>query len=671
MPHLANKKIRCTCGVKFRMPMTGDGQAFLLERAPEGAPVAPAPSSEFKAPERPPSTIIKPASAFPPPRPILPPTPAPSIPNPNDIPDPNEIALDLDEPANPPKPPAPEHDIALSDEIDLSVPLETDTLDLSIDPIEPVASAPPTPAPVARTAPPAPPKPKAVVRKGPYRGVTFAIPKVAPVVQEEPEIEATGEPTEETQEEEPSATSGPACPSCGRVLAENSQICAACGIYIKSGRPLITVKSEEQSDTYQENAVALVKIASYFAWIGIYPVDSSHDGHRRPVALWTLVGFTVFCSVIYFYISVNPKHSWTKNLMLWSGDKEMSASRIDLLYTANHWGNYKVYEKKRDKIYEALKAEEDAKEDRIDKKIDDARAAKGLPARSEMDKLIQREKRIQKARKKAADESDDSDDSDEDSSPLEKLFGLKDPLYEQAVIQANDEMPPDERSYGEFHWYQLITHALLHGGWEHLLGNLVFMIAYGKAVNARIGSVGTFLIYPILAVVSGIIAWYMQSDGLPTPSLGASGAIMGLAGMYLVLYPIHPMQNVAWIRYFFGFNHCFPFFFTCRGFWLILIGISLDILRTLSGAHDGVGHWSHIGGFFTGVTIATILIVSRGINPQGSDVYSLIFGKLIWPIVGKPSQWQQGVKEGWLQRFDPVGSFVKAADERKKAKLAA
>ena len=80
-----------------------------------------------------------------------------------------------------------------------------------------------------------------------------------------------------------------------------------------------------------------------------------------------------------------------------------------------------------------------------------------------------------------------------------------------------------------------------------------------------------------------------------------------------------------------------------RGFWILLIYFSYDILMNLItsrlGIWGGVAHWAHIGGFLTGMIVALGMLFSRQFNTHGGDVLSVTLGKYAWPLIGKPNRW--------------------------------
>jgi len=208
-------------------------------------------------------------------------------------------------------------------------------------------------------------------------------------------------------------------------------------------------------------------------------------------------------------------------------------------------------------------------------------------------------------------------------------------------------LPDADRCFGEFHWYQLLTHAFLHGGYLHLIGNLIFLLIFGGRVNALIGDFRTVILYPILAVISGSAQALALAHGPPVPGIGASGAIMGLAGMYLIFFPVQKVFMVIWFR--------IPLIvyamkvFTMRGFWMLVLWVAWnDVWPTLRAAisphraaSDHVAHWAHLGGFMGGILIAFALLVTRLVNARGADLLSVSLGKRAWALVGKPTTRKQ------------------------------
>jgi membrane associated rhomboid family serine protease len=205
-------------------------------------------------------------------------------------------------------------------------------------------------------------------------------------------------------------------------------------------------------------------------------------------------------------------------------------------------------------------------------------------------------------------------------------------------LMDEEELPPKDVG---FRWYQLITHALLHADIMHLAGNLLFLIVFGLRVNELIGNIAAAIVYPILAIGSALIESMVHASEPLGAGLGASGAIMGLAGMYFIFFPTQKVHMAIWFRggMLTGWR-CFYKVWTMGGFWLLLLWIGFnDILPTLIGSADGdgVAHWAHLGGFMLGMAIAVGLLLARVTNARGGDLLSVTLGKRAWALVGKPT----------------------------------
>jgi membrane associated rhomboid family serine protease len=201
--------------------------------------------------------------------------------------------------------------------------------------------------------------------------------------------------------------------------------------------------------------------------------------------------------------------------------------------------------------------------------------------------------------------------------------------------QRADEYPGE---VGEFRGYQLITNILLHGDLGHLIGNMIFLWIFGTAVNALIGNTLTIALYPLLGICADVAHIFATADDAPMPSLGASGAIMGLAGMYLVLFPVHRVHMVAWLR----LTWFFPVWmkiWSLRGFWVVLSYIVLDVIFTIiTREDDNVAHWAHFGGFAAGVVAAMVLLIARLVNARGGDLLTFLLGRHAWALIGRPNR---------------------------------
>jgi membrane associated rhomboid family serine protease len=149
----------------------------------------------------------------------------------------------------------------------------------------------------------------------------------------------------------------------------------------------------------------------------------------------------------------------------------------------------------------------------------------------------------------------------------------------------------------------LFTCMFLQGGWLHIIGNMLFLWVFGGNVEDRLGPMSYLLFYLVCGIGSGI-AQALFSWGSPIPSVGASGAISGILGAYIVLFPSSRILTLVPL---------FIFFFTARIPAIVFIGLWF-LVQLLSGigylgeagasASGGVAWWAHIGGFVLGVFLA-------------------------------------------------------------------
>jgi membrane associated rhomboid family serine protease len=202
--------------------------------------------------------------------------------------------------------------------------------------------------------------------------------------------------------------------------------------------------------------------------------------------------------------------------------------------------------------------------------------------------------------------------SGDPSIPMPRPEGMPDDI----------EMPTP----GRFAWYQLITSQFMHGGIEHLIGNIVMLLVVGPKVNDLLGNGKFLLAYLTLGVVAGLPPLFFNMGGPPAVGLGASGAIMGIAGIYLVFSPQPRIRMVWWLR-FFVFSPLFAWLFRVRGIWLVLILFALDLIAIFRGSTDHVAHDVHFTGFTVGALSAAMLVALRWVKCGGVDLLTWLFGQ--------------------------------------------
>jgi membrane associated rhomboid family serine protease len=144
----------------------------------------------------------------------------------------------------------------------------------------------------------------------------------------------------------------------------------------------------------------------------------------------------------------------------------------------------------------------------------------------------------------------------------------------------------------------LITFMFLHGGWFHFIGNMLYLWIFGDNVEDRIGHLRYLIFYVLCGLVSGLAQLFLYPSS-QLPIVGASGAIAGVMGGYLLLYPF---ARVVTLFFFFFFVHIveIPALFFL-GFWFVFQFLSGSL--SLAGEGGGVAWWAHIGGFLCGALL--------------------------------------------------------------------
>ncbi len=162
----------------------------------------------------------------------------------------------------------------------------------------------------------------------------------------------------------------------------------------------------------------------------------------------------------------------------------------------------------------------------------------------------------------------------------------------------------------------LFGHMWVHGGVLHLVGNLIFLWLFGNAVCSKIGNLLYLPVYVGLGVIVAMSHLMISRD----PALGASAAINGIIGMYLVFFPENSISCFFWLLY-------RPITFSVSGYWMILLWFAFDIWGALRGG-QGVGYVAHVEGFMAGFGLA-ILMLKRGWVVMQRDEKSLL--QMLWP----------------------------------------
>lgn len=147
--------------------------------------------------------------------------------------------------------------------------------------------------------------------------------------------------------------------------------------------------------------------------------------------------------------------------------------------------------------------------------------------------------------------------------------------------------------------HTLLTAMFLHGGWLHLIGNLLFLWVFGDNVEAVLGHVG-YLIFYLAGGLAASAAHIMLSPGSTIPSLGASGAIAAILGAYIVMFPGSQIRTLVMLGFFMRVTRLPALIFL--GIWFVTQLFSgVATLGPETAQTSGVAFWAHIGGFIFGL----------------------------------------------------------------------
>ena len=136
--------------------------------------------------------------------------------------------------------------------------------------------------------------------------------------------------------------------------------------------------------------------------------------------------------------------------------------------------------------------------------------------------------------------------------------------------------------------FPMFTSMFLHGGWMHLIGNMWVLWIFGDNIEDQLGHF-VYLLFYLACGLGAAIFHVLLNWGSPIPTVGASGAIAGVMGAYLLLYPR------AWV---------------VLGFWIVVqffSGAATKLMYARQGASGGIAIWAHVGGFAVGMILIKIL----------------------------------------------------------------
>jgi membrane associated rhomboid family serine protease len=170
--------------------------------------------------------------------------------------------------------------------------------------------------------------------------------------------------------------------------------------------------------------------------------------------------------------------------------------------------------------------------------------------------------------------------------------------------------------YQDYHEYATIfTSMFMHGGWLHLFSNMLALYIFGDNVEDSMGPVRYLIFYLVCGIAAAMTHLYFNQHS-PMPTVGASGAIAGVLGAYLLLYPTAQVLTLIPIFFFPWFIEIPAIVFL--GIWFLtqLVSGWATIVSDTYQAQGGVASWAHVGGFGAGVVLINVF-KRRHPSPRG------------------------------------------------------
>lgn len=156
--------------------------------------------------------------------------------------------------------------------------------------------------------------------------------------------------------------------------------------------------------------------------------------------------------------------------------------------------------------------------------------------------------------------------------------------------------------------WPLLTSMFLHGGWLHLFGNMIFLWAFGRNIEDRLGSRSFFFFYILCGLAAAIIHVAVNPYSR-IPTIGASGAIAGVMGAFLIKFPKSDIDALFWLIFVWRMSIPAPYFLI---YWFALQFFNgLGSISEVDYTGGGVAWFAHIGGFLAGMGLIKLFKESR------------------------------------------------------------
>ncbi len=161
-------------------------------------------------------------------------------------------------------------------------------------------------------------------------------------------------------------------------------------------------------------------------------------------------------------------------------------------------------------------------------------------------------------------------------------------------------------------WITMFTSMFIHGGFVHIVGNMLYLWVFGDNLEARLGHTGFLAFYLACGAAAAWTQVAVDPDST-APLIGASGAVAGMLGAYIMVFPYHRV-NTLLVAFFIAVIRV-PVVILL-GFWLVLQNI-LPAVGSIGSTGSDVAYWAHLGGFVAGAAAAAL--------------YLKVTGRRVWP----------------------------------------
>lgn len=185
------------------------------------------------------------------------------------------------------------------------------------------------------------------------------------------------------------------------------------------------------------------------------------------------------------------------------------------------------------------------------------------------------------------------------------LVEMVQPMYLRDRFIEHYALVPDQ-----LHLTAFITSMFLHGGWLHLIGNMWFLWVFGSHIEDAMGP-SKFLIFYLTSGVASAAVQFVTALGSPVPTIGASGAIAGVMGAFLILYPRVRVVTLVFIIVFITTIELPAAIMLIYWFAIQLLS-GLGSLSSVSQA-QGIAWFAHVGGFLAGILLVRVFL---GAHPR-------------------------------------------------------